>query len=190
MTRSISLEDFTAHAKELRGRLAEAEREFLDYLVWGESQNFWRNTGLTYLQLLDQLNLVKPARYDAHKRMTTQHGDAAAKVSVNALVEAAKFKEPAAQREILDQAAKWEETNETPISPQSAASIGRDLRSRIAATVTRNKSYNTVVAELETARREVERLTTENKNLRAEIAALKRQHAPAAKKTTRTKAQA
>lgn len=189
MNKAISIEEFTTRAKELRSKAADAEREFLDFLVWGENQEFWRSSGFTYLGLLKHLSLVDPARYDAHKQMTARHGAAAAKVSINALVEAAKFKEPSAQREVLDQAAKWEDTNETPISPQSAATIGRDLRSRIAAVTTRNKGYAQLVSELEKAKRDVQRLEEENKNLRAEIAALKRQHKlDPAKKHTRAKA--
>ena len=168
----ITIEEFAARAKELRGKVDVAEREFLDYLVWGETQTFWQETGYTYLELLKHLSIVDPARFDAYKKMTAQHGDAAL-VGVNALREAAKFTSADAQREVLDQAAKWEETNETPISSQSAETIGRDVRSRMAAITTRNKGYATIVAELETAKREVERLTIENKNLRTELSALK-----------------
>jgi len=184
----ITIEEFAVRAKELRSNVDAAEREFLNYLVWGESQTFWQETGYTYLELLKHLSIVEPARYDAYKKMTAQHG-AAADVSVNALREAARFQTREAQREVLDQATQWEKTNETPISPQSAEKIARDVRSRMAAITTRNKGYASVVAELETARRDVERLTNENRNLRAELSALKVRYkvskAPKAKRTRR-----
>src|SRR5262249_10792966 len=96
----VTLEQFSERAKELRSKVDVAEREFLDYLVWGETQTFWHETGYTYLELLKHLAIVDPARYDAYKRMTAQHG-AAANVSVNALREAAKFSALDAQREVL-----------------------------------------------------------------------------------------
>jgi hypothetical protein len=188
---TTTLEEFVARAKLLRGKFDEAERELLDYLVWAEGQTFWREeTGHTdFVQVLEHFSLCKPSRYIAWRDQTAKHGTAARSVSVNALVEANKFTEPAVQRDLIDQAAKWEEANGTPISPQSAATIGRDQRSRQAALVTRGKSYATVTAELENARREIARLTEENKNLRAEMAALKRPLA-AKKPATRARAKA
>jgi hypothetical protein len=163
----ITVEAFAARARELRAKVDGAEREFLEYLVWGEQQSFWRDTGFTYLEMLKHLSLVDPARYDAYKKMTEMHGKAA-NVGVNALREAARFPTKAAQREVLDQAATWEGTNAIPISEQSAGMIARDVRSRMAAVMTRNKGYATIVAELEAAKREIARLTTENQNLRVE----------------------
>lgn len=175
MNGTITLEEFAKHAKELRSRYDQAERELMEYLMWAEGQDFWRAQFPVFADVIEYFSICKVSRFERFKAMTAGHGAAAADVSVNALMEAGKFEEPAAQREVLEQAAKWEETNETPISPQSAATIGRDLRARMAAMRTGNKSYQTVVSELETAKREIGRLTEENKNLRLEIADLKRQ---------------
>lgn len=166
--KTITLEAFVARARELRAKIDVAERAFLDYLVWGETQTFWHDTGyVSYLELLKHLSLVDTARYDAYKKMIQQHGSAA-KVGVNALREAARFTTKEAQREVIDQAAAFEAVNEVPISEQSAEKITREVRSRMAAITTRNKGYASVVAELETAKREIDRLRIENQNLRIE----------------------
>lgn len=170
----ITLEEFAARAKELRSKIDVAERAFLDYLMWAEEQTFWHDTGYTYLELLKHLSIVDPARYDAYKKMSQQHG-AAAKIGVNALREAARFSTKEAQREVIDQAAQWEKTNEQPISEQSAEKIARDVKSRMAAITTRNKGYASVVAELETAKRDLTRFKNENQNLRIENQQLRAQ---------------
>jgi hypothetical protein len=165
----ITLEEFVARARDLRAKVDVAEREFLDYLVWGETQTFWQDTGyVSYLELLKHLSLVDAARYDAYKKMTEAHGAAAAKVSVTALRAAARFTSKEAQRELIDQATAFEDVNEVPISERTAQKYAGDIRERMAAISSRNKSYASVVAELETAKREIGRLKIENQNLRTE----------------------
>jgi len=176
ITKQTTFEEFSIEARRLRSLADEAEADFLSYLYEAEQvPSLWKGTGYTFVQFLDNTNLCKATRYLNYKTAREGLGvRGITGVGVHAVVAAGRFQDPAKQREVVEEARAWEETNGTTISEQSASRIGRDLRSRQLGARLGHKSYATVAKELDAAREEIDRLRAENMALREEIAQLRK----------------
>lgn len=167
----MNIETFIARALELRSAADEAEREFLEFLYEGEhTDGLWQASGLTFGEFIERNNLCKAITYARFKRIRDGLPEAMTTgVGTNALIAAGAFSDPTAQREVLDEAKKWEQTNAVSISRQSAERISRDVKVRHAAARSNHRGYSEIVAENERLREEVQRLREENVALRAEL---------------------
>jgi hypothetical protein len=174
----MNIETFIRKAKQLRAHADEAERNFLLFLVSGEAdRDMWQSSGsITFDSFLKSTGLCEPSRYRNFRAANEVAPKLVASVGAHAAVQAGSFKTPRAVREVLEQSKIWEATNGVTISEQSAEKIAGEVRTRIATHSTGNRSYAVLVADLERVSLERNRLIEENKNLRAEIAALKAQN--------------
>lgn len=168
-------EEFIAEAKRLRSLADHAEIDFLEFLYEAEAQpNLWEGAGLDFASFVERQNLCKAIRYLAYRRVREAHGLTAVRgVGVHALIAAAKLKAPEQQRAALDECRRWEATNDTVISEQSAERIIRDVRVRDAGIEMKHKSYTTLAEENKRLRAENEELKQTCQLLRAELKSLK-----------------
>jgi len=176
INKSTTLEQFIAEAKRLRTLADDAEGDFLSYLYEAEQvTGLWKDTGLTFLQFLEQTNLCRPSRYDGYRAARNGLGAKGIEgVGIHAVVAAGRFRDAGKQREMLDEARTWERTNGTPISAQTVSRLASDLRSRILGAGAGHKSYTALASELVAAKEECDRLRVENATLRAEIRQLRK----------------
>lgn len=175
ITKETTRDEFMTEAKRLRAIADEANTAFLLYLYEAERMpNVWKDSGYTFVQLIERTNLCRPSRYLKFKNARDRLGaKGIAGVGAYAVIAAGAFQELADQKEIVAEARIWEQTNGTTISEQSAQQIARDLRSRTVGVRTGHKSYVTVAKELEAAKQEIARLQAEVALLRDENAKLK-----------------
>lgn len=168
----LTYEEFIAHALELRSRIADAEREFLEWLLLAETQarHLWEGSGKTFQQWLEGENLCKGSRYDAYKRVRNTLGSEAVKsVGIEGIMAAGrKGSTPEMQREVIAQSKEFERTNQTAISEQTAGDFAREVRARMAGRRS-SKSYATLLRDFERAEKEIERFKVKVVALEAEL---------------------
>lgn len=171
----MTLEKFVEEAKRLRREADDAEHHFMEFLCWAEEQDFWRDAGLTFEQLLSRHHICRPERFLGYKRTFKTVGAESTKaVGVHAAVAAGKLGNEAQVQEFLSEARTWEETNQTSMSEQSAGRLLRDMKVRASAS-RKHKSRESLANENERLRAKLEELKQENAALRKENRELKKQ---------------
>lgn len=166
--------EFILKAQSLRTKAKDAEREFLVFLVSGESDEvMWRALAPTYDGFLKQTNLVDPARYRNFRASLERAPEMVAEVGVEASIAAGSLKSTAAVREALSEARVCEETNGTSISEQTARAIVNKLKERTAVRSAGHKSYPALLSELERVTADRDRWREKAEAYKAEVASLK-----------------
>lgn len=169
----MTIESFVQEAKRLRHEADTAECRFFTFLLEAEKQDFWRQTGKTFVEILEANEICRATRYIKYKRGLELAGDDAKSVGAEAVIQAGMAKTVEQAREIVEEAKIFESTNQTSISEQSAQRIRRDVRSREIGAVHGRKTYAALVEENEKLRGEVERLRTENVALKGQLRKLR-----------------
>jgi len=173
--------EFIAEAKALRAAADEAEERYLEFLYQMESKpEIWRDGGRSYIEVLEHDVGCAAIRYARYKRVREALGiEALRGAGVHGIIAAGALRTQTAQRELLDRARHFQETNGTPPSERSAQDLLREQKLREAVVTTRNSSYAVLVEQCEKLRARVKELESQNAALRAEIRTLKKRRSSA-----------